>query len=112
MAIRLDKPWQKLPEALSRLRGNLGVFQLADASGDVVYVGFAGGRSLFGLNGEVRAMAERIPTATQVRWEVNTAYQSRYRELLAVHNADFGQLPKYNVEFNHRPASMGRLSPA
>ena len=79
---------------------------------DTVHIGFAGGRSLYGLKGEVRDLAARIPDATQVRWEVNTAYQSRFRELLWAHNADFGELPKYNVEFNHRPARLGRLSPA
>jgi hypothetical protein len=111
LAIRLDKPWQSLPAALTGLRGNLGVFQFADASGDVIYIGFAGGGSLYGLKGEVRSMAERIPDATEVRWEVNTAYHSRFRELLSVHNADFGELPKYNVELNHRPGRIGRLRP-
>ena len=112
MAIRLDKPWQSIDEALARLRGHLGVYQLADESGTVIYIGFAGGNSLYGLKGEVVDMTERISAATQVRWEVNTAYQSRFRELLWVHNADFGELPRYNIEFNHRPTRLGRLSPA
>lgn len=112
MAVRLDKAWLPLEEALTLLRGNLGVFQFADAAGDVIYIGFAGGRSLYGLKGEVRDMAARIPDATQVRWEVNTAYQSRFRELLWAHNADSGELPKYNIELGHRPARLGRLSPA
>jgi len=111
MAVRLNKPWQTLSEASARLRGNLGVFQFADASGGVIYIGFAGGRSLYGLKGEVRDMAALVPDATQVRWEVNTAYQSRFRELLWAHNADFGALPKYNIELNHRPVRIGRLSP-
>lgn len=112
MAIRLDKAWQSLPEAATRLRGNLGVFQLADTAGTVLYIGFAGGRSQFGLGGEVRSLAERIPAATHVRWEVTTAYQSRFRELLAVHQADHGALPEFNVTFGHRPMLLGRLSPA
>ena len=59
MAIRLDKPWQTLGEAFSRLRGNMGVFQLANDSGEVIYVGFAGGRSQYGLGGEVRSFDMR-----------------------------------------------------
>ncbi len=111
MAIRLDKAWEPLDVAYTRLRGNLGVFQFADAAGDVIYIGFAGGRTLYGLKGEVHDMAGLIPTATQVRWEVNTAYQSRFRELLWAHNADFGELPKFNIELNHRPVRIGRVSP-
>lgn len=112
MAIRLDKPWLSFEEALPRIRGNLGVFQFADAQGEVLYIGFAGGDSLFGLKGEITELRERIPQATQVRHEVNTAYQSRFRELLMVHVADHGELPDYNIEFNHRPVRLGRLSPA
>lgn len=112
MAIRLDKPWQPLAEALGRLRGNMGVFQLANDAGEVVYIGFAGGQSRYGLGGEVRELAAQIPAARQVRWEVTTAYQSRFRELLAVHAADHGALPEYNVALNHRPVRFSRLSPA
>ena len=112
LAIRMDKPWQPLGEAFSRLRGNMGVFQLAGEAGEVIYIGFAGGRSQFGLGGEVRNLAVQIPAATQVRWEVTTAYQSRFRELLSVHQADHGSLPRYNEELNHQPLRLGRLSPA
>ena len=112
MAIRLDKPWQTLEEAYTRLRGNMGVFQLADEAGEVLYIGFAGGGSQYGLGGEVRSLAAQISAAAQVRWEVTTAYQSRYRELLSVHQADHGALPKHNLELNHLPVRLGRLSPA
>jgi CTP:molybdopterin cytidylyltransferase MocA len=112
MSIRLDKPWRSLDEAFAKLRGNMGVFQLADEAGEVIYIGFAGGRSRYGLGGQVRELTAQIPQATQVRWEVTTAYQSRFRELLAVHQADHGTLPKYNTELNHRPVRLSRLSPA
>ncbi|NKB99759.1 MAG: hypothetical protein GKR90_14860 [Pseudomonadales bacterium] len=112
MAIRLTKPWRDLDEAIPLLRGNLGVFELADKDGQILYIGFASGKSLFGLKGEVRDLSTRIASATQVRHEVNTAYQSRFRELLMVHVADQGELPPYNIEFNHRPVRLGRLSPA
>ena len=112
MAIRLDKPWLPLDEAYLRLRGNMGVFQLADESGTVFYIGFAGGRARYGLGGEVRDLAAQVPMASCVRWEVTTAYQSRFRELLSVHQADHGALPEGNLTLGHLPARLGRLSPA
>ena len=52
MPVRLDKPWIPLtPEHIAQLSGHLGVYQLADAAGEIVYIGMAGGRSLFGLKG-------------------------------------------------------------
>ncbi len=112
MAVRMDKPWLPLIEAYARLRGNMGVFQLADASGEVIYIGFAGGRAQYGLGGEVRDLAAQLPQATRVRWEVTTAYQSRFRELLSVHQADHQALPAANVTLGHLPGRLGRLSPA
>ena len=88
------------------------MFQFANQAGEVIYIGFAGGKSIYGLKGEVTVLAERISEATQVRSEVNTAYQSRFRELLMVHVADCGELPKYNIKLGHQPAKLGRMSPA
>ena len=88
------------------------MFQFANQAEEVIYIGFAGGKSIYGLKGEVTALAEQISEATLVRSEVNTAYQSRFRELLMVHVADCGELPKYNIELNHQPAKLGRMSPA
>ena len=45
MAVRMSKAWQPLAaENIKKLPGQLGVFQLADAEGTIVYIGFAGGR--------------------------------------------------------------------
>lgn len=111
MAIRITKPWSPLTrENASALPGQLGVYELADESGQVVAIGFAGGRSLFGLRGELLKMVEAPPeAATQFRVEVNTVYQTRYRELLMVHVADHGALPAFNRE--NPPENLGRLSP-
>ena len=111
MAIRLEKPWIELaPEAVKSLPGQLGVYQLADAEGRVVYIGFAGGRSLFGLRSELeRALKERPGGATRFRYEVNQQYTTRYQELLMLHVADHGSLPAVNAA--SPPARMGRLSP-
>lgn len=109
MAVRLDKPWQPIDVALKRLRGQMGVYQLADSDGRVLWIGFAGGRALFGLRGEVQAQAAELGAA-QVRAEITTAYHSRYRELLMAHVADHGELPPENVRRGAVPTTLGRLS--
>jgi hypothetical protein len=111
MAIRLEKPWIELtPQAVKALPGQLGVYQLADAGGRVVYIGFAGGRSLFGLRSELeRALQERPAGATRFRTEVNQQYMSRHLELLMLHVADHGSLPIVNAA--SPPPRLGRLSP-
>ena len=53
MSIRLDKEWIAVSEAMRRLKGNMGVFQLADSNKEIIYIGFAGAKSHFGLKGEV-----------------------------------------------------------
>lgn len=111
MAVRMTKPWRPLTvEEAKKLSGNLGVYQLADAAGEIVYIGAATGLSLFGLRGEVIAKAETPPAgATQFRVEVNTAYRTRHGELLAAHMYDHGCLPAGNTDVD--PARLGRLSP-
>ncbi len=107
MAVRMDKPWIALADTQGRIHGNMGVFELADANDEIVFIGFAGGASLYGLKGEVAAAGKALTDAEKVRVEVNTAYLSRYRELLMAYVADHGELPKHNTEM-----PPGRLSPA
>lgn len=111
MAVRMTKPWRPLTvEEAKKLSGNLGVYQLADAAGEIVYIGAATGLSRFGLRGEVAAKAEAPPAeATQFRVEVNTAYRTRHGELLAAYMHDHGRLPAGNTDVD--PARLGRLSP-
>ena len=111
MAVRLDKPWQPLTEeSLALIAGHLGVYQLADAAGEIVYIGVAGGRSLFGLKGELqKAMADPPAGATQFRVEVNMAYRTRHFELLQAYWSDYDALPKANTDVDTR--SLGRLRP-
>jgi hypothetical protein len=110
MSIRLQKPWQDLtPDAVRRLPGQLGVYELSDAQGRVLYIGYAGGRSRFGLRSELeRALAEHAEAA-RFRYEVNMQYLSRWEELLMLHVADHGGLPRGNA--THAPRRLGRLSP-
>lgn len=110
LRLRLDKPWQPLtPERVAKLPGQLGVYQVADAGGTVVYIGQAGARAPFGLRSELqREAAERGP-GHQFRVEVNQQYRSRWFELLMVHRADHGALPADNAA--NPPPNLGRLSP-
>jgi hypothetical protein len=109
--LRLDKPWRPLTaEEATRLPGQLGVYQIADAGGVVLYIGQAGGRSIFGLRSELqREFNERGP-GCQFRVEVNMQYRSRWFELLMIHQADHGSLPPDNAK--NPPPNLGRLSPA
>ena len=108
--VRLDKPWQALtPETIAALAAELGVYQLADAAGRVVRIGYAGGRTLFGLRSALQAELAAGGPATQFRTEVTAGYMSRYEELLMVHVADFGSLPEGNAADGAR--RLGRLSP-
>ena len=111
MSIRMEKPWIDLTaETVKALPGQLGVYQLADSAGRVVQVGFAGGRSLFGLRSELeRALKERPAGAARFRVEVNQQYITRHLELLMLHVADHGALPVVNQA--EPPPRLGRLSP-
>jgi hypothetical protein len=111
MSLRMMKPWIELtPAAVKALPGQLGVFQLADAAEHILYIGFAGGRSLFGLRSELQRALERPACgAVRFRYEVNQQYMTRHRELLMVYVADHGALPLMNQA--DPPASLGRLSP-
>jgi hypothetical protein len=111
MAIALTKPWRPLTEAeVSKLGGWTGVYELGNADGEVLYVGFAGGKSLFGLKGELAHILRDEPgRAASFRVEVTTAYMTRHRELLMAHVAARGAVPEQNrIE---RLPSLGRLSP-
>lgn len=107
MAVRLTKNWIPASQVLTELKGNLGVFQLANAEHEVVFIGFAGGNSRFGLKGEVASEMEKHPDVAAVRFEITTAYHTRYRELLMAHVADHDTLPQYN-----EPIKLGRISPS
>ena len=83
--------------------------RVIDAQGRVLRIGYAGGRTLFGLRSELAA-ALAAGEAAKFRTEVNAQYMSRYYELLMVHRADHGgALPPGNAADARR--RLGRLSP-
>lgn len=107
MAVRLSKPWQALTEEnVESVPGQLGVYELADEREDIVFIGNADARSLFGLKGE---LIDRIGQASFFRLEVTTAYRTRCRELLMAYHADMKVYPPLNTEEETR--DLGRLSP-
>ncbi len=112
MAIRMTKPWLPLTAVqVNDLGGYNGVYQLGTDEGEIALIGVAGGRSLFGLRGELLdVLAAPPPGVTQFRVEVNTQYTTRSEELLMVHFADHGRYPKLNPPASTR--HLGRLSPA
>lgn len=86
----------------------MGVYELSSPKGEVIFIGYAGGRSVFGLRGELEA--KRVASDDREAWfrfEVTTAYLSRYKEVLMVHFADHGSLPAEN----DAGEAVGRLSP-
>ena len=107
----MTKPWQPLTaDDVARLAGHLGVYELADENGEIVLIGFAGGRSSHGLKGELQAHLQTPPAnATRFRVEVTMAYRTRHLELLQAHVHDHDRLPSANREARE---SLGRLRPA
>ena len=109
LRLRLDKPWQPLTaETAQRLPGQLGVYQVADAKGTVLFIGQAGARAPFGLRSELQREHKERGDGCQFRVEVNQQYRTRCFELLMVHKADHGSLPPDNEK---NPPPLGRLSP-
>lgn len=103
----LAKPWMELePGTVARVPGQLGVYELGDDAGRTLYVGVAGGRSRFGLRGELERHLEG--PAVNFRYEVNMQYETRYRELLMAYVARDGDLPPLNRA--ERLPRLGRLS--
>ena len=65
MSIRLDKPWIEFSkQSIDRVTGHLGVYQLANAGKEIIYIGIAGARSRFGLRGELQKWLELDDIAT------------------------------------------------
>lgn len=100
----LNKPWQPFdPQHPPRLPGALGVFEIGNDAGEVIMIGFAGGRSRYGLRSEISARFDGTAPnegfegqARSYRYEVNMMYMTRYVELLEKHLDATGALPPGN----------------
>ncbi len=105
----MEKPWRPLTdEAVKGISGQLGVYQISNAQEEVVYIGYAGGRSLWGLRGALQDKLAELGEGHLFRIEVNQQYLSRWEELLKVHKGDHDALPSGNND--HRPRRVGQLS--
>jgi hypothetical protein len=78
-----------------------------DEQGEIVFIGRADARTLFGLRSEIARQANAMPDARTFRFEVTTAYHTRHLELLMAYRADRARLPRHNAPM----PTLGRLSP-
>lgn len=109
MRLRLEKPWEDLtPDRVAAIAGHLGVYQISDAGGETLYIGYAGGRTLFGLRSALQDELDRRGAGHRFRLEVNMQYLTRWRELLMLHQAEHGALPRDNAA--DPPRKLGRLA--
>jgi hypothetical protein len=103
----LHKPWRRWEAGRAFAReipNSLGVYEIADEHGEIIYIGMAGGKSLFGLRGELtrqfegRANAVVAARGRQFRFEENMQYMTRFRDLLQRFNEDHSRLPPGNEQ--------------
>lgn len=93
--LQIRSAWRPLDtEETGRVEPAVGVYEIR-VDGVVLRIGYAGARSLFGLRGELGALAGTIPGA-EFRAEVTSAYLSRWHELLGTHVAAHGCAPSDN----------------
>ena len=113
----LTKPWQTFdPARQKELSGSYGAYEIGDEHGEVIYIGYAGARSLFGLRGKIAEhFSEREPNevirerARRFRYEVNSMYYSRWVDLLARYREDYEALPPGNLAGHEHIPTLGRF---
>lgn len=99
--------------AAARLSGSNGVYELADESMRVIYVGYAGSRARYGLRGKlIDHFSDSEPNpeirgkARFFRYEVTSSYLSRWVEVVARHNEADGLPPPANAHAKEYPRRM------
>ena len=94
----IRKPWtQPTVESIRAIPAVVGVYEIADADGVLLYIGQAGGREPFGLRTRIArhfggddpnpVLRER---AAQFRWEANQQYTTKRLEMLMQFQRDEG----------------------
>jgi hypothetical protein len=103
--VPIDKPWTVCGNLRPKdLPGTVGVYELGDIDGQVIYIGYAGGRSLTGLRGKlIGHCSGEDPNAVirsrvqSFRYEVTTSYITRHIDLLSRYNEKHNGLPDGNT---------------
>lgn len=94
----IRKPWT-LPsaESIRAIPAVVGVYEIADAEGNLLYIGQAGGREPFGLRTRMQLHFggdDPNPVlrelAAQFRWEANQQYTTKRLEMLMQFQRDHG----------------------
>ncbi len=94
----IRKAWTKpSAESIRAIPAVVGVYEIADAEGKLLYIGQAGGREPFGLRTRMAlhfgggdpnpVLRER---AAQFRWEANQQYTTKRLEMLMQYQRDEG----------------------
>ena len=92
----IRKPWTDYsPQAVRAIPAVVGVYEIADADGRLLFIGQAGGREPFGLRTRIEshfAPGEANPVlreqAAQFRWESNQQYTTKRLEMLMQYQRD------------------------
>lgn len=116
----LNKPWQSFdPAATKEIPPVTGVYELGDEEGNVIYIGYAGGREPFGMRGRIeRHFSEEEGNAVvrerarRYRYEVNAQYLTRHIELLTRYRDEHGRLPEGNEAPGEAVPRLGRFGTA
>lgn len=129
--MRVRKPWTEWDDSIDyrEIPGAMGIFEIADSEKRTLYIGKAGGRSPFGIRGELfrhfstparlasenwthPLMGQSLPSiqgkARYYRYEVNHQYYSRWIEALSRFREDWERLPPANLEDPEGPPPLGR----
>lgn len=113
----INKSWESFdPSRLKQISGSNGVYELGDEAGNVIYIGYAGSRALFGLRGKLAdhfSERETNPVireqARRFRYEVNAMYYSRWVDLLMRYKEDYEELPPGNRASDEPLPTLGRF---
>lgn len=113
----LNKPWESFdPAQVKELSGSNGPYELADADGAVLYIGYAGSKANFGLRGKIadhfsdRELNPAIRGRVALyRYEVNSMYYSRWVDLLSRYREDYDRLPEGNEASSEHIPTLGRF---
>lgn len=110
-------PWQAFdPAAVDELSGSEGIYQLADAERNVIYVHYAGGRAPFGFRGCIAGHFSGHETnpvirerARYFRYEICFSYLSRFKEVLGRYFEEHGTLPDGNLASDEELPGLPRF---